>query len=102
MVSLGLDALDEDPYGILSLTPQGYYEIGRRIGRLANELCKRRVGVILEGGYKYKEMGLATVKFFEGLHNFDAPETITPDASERFDNVLREVKVIQRNYWYDV
>ncbi|OLS21448.1 MAG: hypothetical protein HeimC2_33400 [Candidatus Heimdallarchaeota archaeon LC_2] len=32
LVSLGLDALEDDPYGVLSMTPDGYFEIGKRIG----------------------------------------------------------------------
>ena len=102
LVSLGLDALDDDPYGVLALTPDGYFEIGKRIGELGNDLCKKRVGVMLEGGYKYPELGIATEKFFSGLMDFKQESVITPNPHYRFDQVLREVKAIQRNHWFDI
>ncbi|MHA2277710.1 MAG: histone deacetylase family protein, partial [Candidatus Kariarchaeaceae archaeon] len=92
LVSLGLDALDEDPYGVLGLTPDGYFEIGKRIGQLGDKLCKKRVGVLLEGGYKYEELGIATEKFFSGLIDFKQDSIIKPKLNYRFEQVLREVK----------
>lgn len=102
LVSLGLDALDNDPYGVLGLTPDGFFEIGKRIGKLGNQLCKKRVGVMLEGGYKYEELGIATEKFFSGLIDFKQESIIKPNLNYRFEQVLREVKAIQRNHWFDI
>ncbi|OLS29119.1 MAG: Acetylpolyamine aminohydrolase [Candidatus Heimdallarchaeota archaeon LC_2] len=102
LVSLGLDALEDDPYGVLSMTPDGYFEIGKRIGELGNKLCKKRVGVMLEGGYKYHELGIATEKFFSGLIDFKQDSIIKPNLHYRFEQVLREVKGIQRNHWFDI
>jgi acetoin utilization deacetylase AcuC-like enzyme len=100
LVSLGIDGLEGDPYGALGLSTHLFSEIGARIGSLGERLCKKRIGVVLEGGYKYEEIGEATNLFFEGLLNPKTETTQSPDLSNKFENTLRNIKAIQRNYWF--
>ena len=99
LVSLGLDGLFEDPYGILALSTDGFFDIGRRVGSLAKKLTNSKVGVILEGGYNYQEIGVATTKFFEGLQNPEFDQRVTPELNFRFKQVLDKVKQINKQYW---
>lgn len=103
LISLGLDALEGDPYGGLGLTVEGYYSIGHRLSVLLPDLHSR-IAVLLEGGYKYDELGEATVAFFHGLLHPKYPEAkrklVGPAlTSSATDRLLRTVKGIQRNYW---
>ncbi|MCY3412970.1 MAG: histone deacetylase [Candidatus Heimdallarchaeota archaeon] len=98
LVSLGLDGLKDDPYGNLSLSTDGYYEIGRRIGEINKKITNRHVATILEGGYKYDEMGQAVVEYFTGLLH-GGEERIKPALSPKFSYALRMIKAIQRNHW---
>ncbi len=99
LISLGLDGLQNDPYGALSLSPDGFYEIGNKLTQL-NVVKNGRVSVVLEGGYNYEDMGRATVNFFEGIEGVE--RVISQEESDidpEFIRILRKVKGIQRGYW---
>ncbi len=100
LISLGVDGLKNDPYGQLSLSTDAYYEIGQRIFDLNG--TNNNVGVVLEGGYKYDEMGLATVEFFRGLLGYYKDKRIEPKLSTKMEYTLRNVKAIQRSHWIGV
>ena len=101
LVSLGLDGLNSDPYGGLGLTPDGFFNIGLSLASL-KQLVNKRVCVVLEGGYKYSEIGIATRKFFEGLEtetNISYPTAALTTLSPQFEMTLREAKGFFRQYW---
>lgn len=102
LVSLGFDALLDDPYGHLGLSVDGYYEIGRRIGLMNQRLTKIKVGNFLEGGYKYDEIGIAAVNYFQGLLNPEGEERIPAKLTPKFQYKLRKIKSIQRVHWMGI
>ncbi len=102
LLSLGVDGLEDDPYGHLSLTTDVYYEIGRRIGDFNKRNTNNKVPTFFEGGYKYDLLGEATVKFFEGLLNPDGEERIKAELTPKFSYQLRKIKSIQRKHWIGI
>ncbi len=102
LVSLGVDGINNDPYGSLGLSKNIFYDLGYRIRDLAKRLTNRYVGVFLEGGYKYEELGPAVVEFLRGIEQLDKQYHIKPQLSLKFEYSLREVKAIQRNYWFGI
>jgi acetoin utilization deacetylase AcuC-like enzyme len=58
ILSLGLDALADDPIGKFALTPSGWTEIGRRIAALELPTV-----LIQEGGYRLESLGSHAVSF---------------------------------------
>lgn len=98
LISLGLDGLRDDPYGALGLSTTGFFKIGQSLASIKKEV-KGRVAVFLEGGYKYAEIGEATVKFFEGLEQGDKPQFDSSKIPEQLGIVLKKAKGILRNYW---
>ena len=62
VVSLGLDALDDDPIGSLELSAGGYTEVGRRIGELG-----RPTLLLQEGGYAVDRLGAVLVATLAGV-----------------------------------
>lgn len=63
VVSLGYDAHEEDPIGLLKVTNAGFHAIGERV---------RAVGlptlVVQEGGYQVSVIGACLSAFLHGLH----------------------------------
>jgi acetoin utilization deacetylase AcuC-like enzyme len=102
LISLGVDGLKNDPYGQLSLSTNVFYEIGQRINDLNSRSTNNNVGVVLEGGYKYDEIGLATVEFFRGLLGYYKNDRIEPKLSTKLEYTLRNVKAIQRSHWIGI
>jgi len=102
LVSLGLDALESDPYGSLSLSLDVYHQLGMRIARLQKQLTKRKVGVFLEGGYKYEELGQATVNFFEALLYPEKYDRYILNPTRKMQKIIYHVRSFQRNYWYGI
>ena len=62
VVSLGLDIAKADPTGTWSLTPDGLFEIGRRIGNL-----KLPTLLVQEGGYNIRTLGRNAVRMLTGV-----------------------------------
>ena len=60
-VSVGFDALAEDPLTALALTTRAYGWMARCVVEQAKELCNGRVVLTLEGGYALKPLASATV-----------------------------------------
>ncbi len=101
LISLGLDGLKDDPYGALGLSTEGFRNIGRSVAKLGKKV-KNRIAVFLEGGYKYNEIGEATVHFFEGLKEGSPPAFEEDIQSPYLDQVLRKSRAIFRNYWTSI
>jgi acetoin utilization deacetylase AcuC-like enzyme len=63
LLSAGFDALDGDPLGGMTVSVEGFGEIGARMRALADEVCGGRVAATLEGGYAVDRLGAAVVSF---------------------------------------
>ncbi len=62
VVPLGLDIAKADPTGTWSLTPEGLFEVGRRIGSL-----KLPTLLVQEGGYNIRTLGRNAVRMLSGV-----------------------------------
>ena len=62
VVSLGLDIAKADPTGTWSVTPDGLFEIGRRIGGL-----KLPTLLVQEGGYNIRSLGRNAARMLTGV-----------------------------------
>ena len=62
LISLGLDAQENDPLGILSITTNGFYRMGRMIGAMAQPTL-----IIQEGGYLCEEIEANLLAFLGGF-----------------------------------
>ncbi len=62
VVSLGLDIAKADPTGTWSLTPEGLFEVGRRIGAL-----KYPTLLVQEGGYNIRFLGRNAARMLTGV-----------------------------------
>ena len=62
VVSLGLDIAKADPTGTWSITPEGLYEIGYRIGGL-----KLPTLLVQEGGYNIRSLGRNAARMLNGV-----------------------------------
>jgi acetoin utilization deacetylase AcuC-like enzyme/ribosomal protein S18 acetylase RimI-like enzyme len=62
VVSLGLDIAKADPTGTWSVTPEGLYEIGRRIGGM-----KYPTLLVQEGGYNIRFLGRNAARLLTGV-----------------------------------
>jgi acetoin utilization deacetylase AcuC-like enzyme/GNAT superfamily N-acetyltransferase len=62
VVSLGLDIAKADPTGSWSLTPEGLFEVGRRIGAM-----KYPTLLVQEGGYNIRFLGRNAARMLTGV-----------------------------------
>ena len=62
VVPLGLDIAKADPTGTWSVTPEGLFEIGRRIGSM-----KLPTLLVQEGGYNIRSLGRNAARMLTGL-----------------------------------
>ena len=55
--SAGFDAHELDPIGQMNVTTEGFYNISKKLNRIATEACKGRSLSVLEGGYHLNALG---------------------------------------------
>lgn len=67
LVSLGCDALEEDPRGALSLQPHDYHALTRVMVEAADRMCEGRMVSVLEEGYAPDAMGQAIVQHLRAM-----------------------------------
>ncbi len=84
VVSLGLDIAKADPTGTWSVTPDGLFEIGRRIGAL-----KLSTLLVQEGGYNIRSLGRNASRMLTGVCRSPGTPSQTRgnDPSSQFDFV---------------
>jgi len=94
-VSVGFDALAEDPLTALRLTTRAYGWITRYVVEQAKELCDGKVVLTLEGGYDLKALARAAVNVVRALVG---REQELPSASRSLP-VMDELKKKLASYW---
>lgn len=106
LVSAGYDGLNEDPYGYLGLSVFGFQAIGERIAKLAREVCQGKVALVLEGGYKFEELGqafTASMKPFLHGYEFNSKKLVSNLNSSgnksQIKGTLGELRKILKPYW---
>jgi acetoin utilization deacetylase AcuC-like enzyme len=67
LLSAGFDAWAEDPVGGFNISLEGYRELARRLGAVAQEVCDGRVLAVLEGGYDLQALPELVEVFVRGL-----------------------------------
>ena len=74
--SAGYDAHWRDPLCLLEVTTAGFAAITSRLAGLADELCERRLVLVLEGGYDLEALGASVVATLAALGGAEAVDPI--------------------------
>ncbi len=104
-VSIGYDGLLGDPYGLLGQSVYGIQLVMESIVDLAKEVCKGKIVMTLEGGYKFDELGeafLASVSPLISDYEFckDPNSKLTSGGSKKqLKETIAELKNILKPYW---
>jgi acetoin utilization deacetylase AcuC-like enzyme len=67
LVSAGYDPHWTDRLGSMLVTDQGFFQLTRKLVRLANELCQGRLVMTLEGGYGLEGLAYGVVASFAAM-----------------------------------
>jgi len=93
-VSAGFDAHWNDPITSLGLSSSGYFEISKKLVRLADEHCNGKIVFVLEGGYDpvnvsngAEEVFLALGGSEAGVDAGDANPRGEPDVGSRLEEI---------------
>jgi acetoin utilization deacetylase AcuC-like enzyme len=103
LVSVGFDALHDDPISNMDLSSQGYRDLFEKTIRLANSLCHGRCLVTLEGGYgkTVPDAALAAISAMSKV-SYDPDDKrrkTLPRIVEKVELVLGEVEETLSPYW---
>jgi acetoin utilization deacetylase AcuC-like enzyme len=106
IVSAGFDTYYGDPLGTMAVTEQGYAAMARQLIDLADEVCKGRILVALEGGYNLRGLrdGVLAV-LGELADDPQVPGKVDNDTvrdiidSDTDVAVIDQVRNIAKSYW---
>jgi acetoin utilization deacetylase AcuC-like enzyme len=100
-VSFGSDAHYKDPLGGLALSTSGYLEIVKRILKLSEELCERRVVFALEGGYNLEALAECVACIIGAFQNKEIKYKYyeSKDTTCIGEKTIEKVIEVQRKYW---
>jgi acetoin utilization deacetylase AcuC-like enzyme len=104
IVSAGQDAHTSDPIANLEFSNQDYFIMTKRIMEIAESVCKRRLAMVLEGGYNLTALSetiSSIITTMAGMNQFNildsSPEEVTLD--KELESRIEQLKIILKNYW---
>jgi acetoin utilization deacetylase AcuC-like enzyme len=102
LVSAGFDICYGDPLGGMNVTPTGFAGLTRAIMDIADECCKGKVVLTLEGGYDLagqRESVKHVLNELAGVSKTDYRSLMAAAETEILDHLVERVKRTQRQYW---
>jgi acetoin utilization deacetylase AcuC-like enzyme len=102
LVSAGFDIYYGDPLGGMNVTPTGFAGMARAIMEMADECCKGKAVLTLEGGYDLegqRESVKQVLKELAGVSKTDTRRLMATAEAEILDFLVERVKRTQRQYW---
>jgi acetoin utilization deacetylase AcuC-like enzyme len=105
MVSAGYDIYEDDPLGTMRVTAHGFGMMAARLKRLAEELCRGRLLLSLEGGYHIGGIAQSvdcTLKALAGIKDFshDVARGCGAAATRgSVGRVIADVQAAQAQFW---
>ena len=97
LVSYGFDAHFRDPLGYLLLTTKGYHQLISKFSSWADENCKGRLALYLEGGYDLeaaRSCSLSVVSALLGNSGAEFVERSPTQEGENWMPIIEQVKTI--------
>lgn len=67
LVSTGFDSWQDDPVGGMRVSELAFRQWGKWLREVADESCRGRILLVLEGGYDIEALPVLTLAHFEGL-----------------------------------
>ncbi len=106
IVSAGFDIYDGDPLGGMGVTPEGFGLLARVLLRMAEDTCKGRVLVALEGGYNLQGLragGKAVLQELNGRSVLRLnPAEVEAPGKARVDLLIKKVLQAHGDRWKGV
>jgi acetoin utilization deacetylase AcuC-like enzyme len=99
VVSAGFDAHRLDPLADMDLTAEGFGRLAAAVRRLAEECCRGRLVLVLEGGYHLAALGESVGRVLWALLGEEAGGGPDAPPGPPAAAVLREVREVQGRYW---
>jgi acetoin utilization deacetylase AcuC-like enzyme len=104
IVSAGYDIYGNDPLGTMDVTPAGFGKMTARLKQLAEELCRGRLLLALEGGYHIDGCAQAvhhTINALAGHSSqlYDGSADTHSPSSSYVGRVIKEVYRMQAHTW---
>jgi len=102
LVSAGFDIYFGDPLGGMNVTPAGFAGLTRVIMDIADECCKGKVILTLEGGYHLtgqSESVKHVLMELAGASKTDTGALMASAETEILNHLVERVKTTQRQYW---
>ena len=97
LVSCGFDAHVSDPIGALKLETEDFRRLNGWVMEAAEELCDRRLALVLEGGYDLRSLGDVSACLVEDLLQ-GGPHALSPEKAktEPSPMVVRMIEDLSR------
>jgi len=109
IVSAGLDPLSSDPLGSMEMTPRGFADLTSILMNIAEETCRGRLVLTLEGGYDVKGEAEAVEECLRTLLGEDVQRgdgsseayvAGVSSAAGRVSDIIEKIKDVQADLWH--
>ena len=102
LVSAGFDIYYRDPLSSMNVTPDGFAGLTRMLMDLADECCKGKLVITLEGGYHIdgqRDSVKAVLQELADIRKTSIPELLTMANESIVDFAIKPVLDIHRDFW---
>ena len=102
LVSAGFDAHSRDPLGSMNVTTGAFGLFAARLRAVAEEACKGRLVVTLEGGYDLDALGASVAEVAAVLLAPELPQASFPDPSPAGRRLVEKFAQAHGEHWQSV
>jgi acetoin utilization deacetylase AcuC-like enzyme len=99
LVSAGFDIHCNDPLGEMRVTPHGFATLTRMLMDCAQEVCRGKLAMVLEGGYGLNGLRDSVHAVVLELSHKSHSKAVTSKRTEEIDLVIKRVKNIHQEFW---
>ncbi len=104
LISAGFDTHSDDPLGGMEVTETGFARMTQILMEVAETTAQKRLVITLEGGYDVSAQGRsvkAVLKALAQVSPLDKKELLSQEEAHfsRIENLILQIKQIQRSYW---
>jgi acetoin utilization deacetylase AcuC-like enzyme len=83
----------------MRVTPQGYAGLTRVLLEIAEELCRAKLAVTLEGGYSLEGLRDSVKEVLLELDGVSTHQLSTRESLGQVDSVIGQVKKVHQEFW---
>ena len=99
LVSAGFDIAEDDPLGVMRVTPAGFGALAAVVAGLAEEMAGGKIVFLLEGGYDPRRLAEGVRRTLAQVSGAEPPPAVDAEVPSPFLEEIRPARSVHGAFW---